>query len=134
AEVRRQRAAFRRGVLRAAAVATVLLAVVGGLAGLAIQRGNVARERLVRMNIATGNRLVDDWDLLGALPWFVEALRLDAGNRERESIHRLRIAATLDQCPKILQLWFHRGGVNAAVFSPDGRRALTAGEDGKAQV
>jgi WD40 repeat protein len=44
AEVRRQEAAFRRGVLRASLAATLLLVLVGGLAGAAIHETAVARQ------------------------------------------------------------------------------------------
>src|SRR5439155_1518074 len=32
------------------------------------------------------------------------------------------------------QIWFHRGPVNSVQWSPDGRRVITAGDDGTAQV
>src|SRR5207302_10020944 len=54
AEVRRQKAAFRRGVLRATAVAAVLLAALGALAGAALYQRSLAREQMVRMHVATG--------------------------------------------------------------------------------
>src|SRR5262249_59071084 len=80
---------------------------------------------VVHMDGAAGMRLVDDGDLFAALPWLVDALRLERGGRERSKIHRLRIAAVLRQCPKLTQVWFHDGPVNSAVFSPDGRFVLT---------
>src|SRR5262249_19350341 len=61
-----------------------------------------------------------------ALLWFVEALRKDACDSEREAMHRFRIAATAQLCPRSEQLWFHPGPVRQALFSPDGRRVLTA--------
>ena len=33
-----------------------------------------------RLTVATGERLVDDGDLFGALPWFAAALRLEEGD------------------------------------------------------
>src|SRR5262249_52900846 len=68
AELRRQKVAFRRGVLRATAVASVLLAVVSVLAGAAIYQRRLSQERLARMYISTGMRRVDDDDTLRALP------------------------------------------------------------------
>jgi WD40 repeat protein/tetratricopeptide (TPR) repeat protein len=95
-----------------------------------------SRQRLVRLTVANGADLLDDDNLLGALPWFAEALRLDQeqGESGREEIHRLRLAAVLKQCPRLVQLWFHRGKVNRAAFSPDGRLLLTGSDDGTAQV
>src|SRR5205823_4531108 len=69
AEVRRQRAAFRRGVLRATGVASMLLAVVSALAGAAIYQRRLSQERLARMYVSTGMRRLDDDDTLRALPW-----------------------------------------------------------------
>ena len=43
AELRRQRAAFRRGVLRTAAVAALILAIMATLAGVAFRQRNLAR-------------------------------------------------------------------------------------------
>src|SRR5439155_21250823 len=43
AEVRRQKAAYRRGLARASAVASLMLAVVSGLAGYAFTQRNAAR-------------------------------------------------------------------------------------------
>ncbi len=134
AEVRRQRAAFRRGVARTAAVGMVLIGIVGGLGGYAVRQRQVAEERLARSHVATGNRLVDEGDLLGALPWFVEALRLVQGRPVRESIHRLRIGSTLQQCPQLLQMWFHDGPVNSVRFNPAGTRVVTASDDGTARI
>ena len=74
---------------------------------------------------------MDQGDLISALPWFVEALRFDRGDRSRERTHRVRIAATLAQCPRLLQMWFHAGSVNSAVFSRDGRWVLTASDNRK---
>src|SRR5204863_5296014 len=68
------------------------------------------------------------------LPWFVEALRLDQGNQAREGIHRMRIATTLQECPKLTQLWSHQGPVTWAEFSRDGRRVVTASSDHTARV
>ncbi len=134
AELRRQKAAFRRGGARAAPVASVLGGITTGLAGYAVRQRRLSDERLARLHVATGNRLAEEGDLTGALPWFVEALRLEEGNAEREYAHRMRIGVTLDRCPKLAQLWFHRGGVHAAEFNVDGTRVVTAGNDGRAQV
>src|SRR5207247_1258211 len=93
-------------------------------------------QRLVRLYITNGVRVVDDGNLFGALPWFAEAQRLDEGNAAREPMHRMRFAAVLRQCPRLTQIWFHDKPVTDAEFSPDGRRVVTAtgGKGGEAGV
>ncbi len=134
AELRRQRAAYRKGLVRASALAGAVLAVMAGLAGFALQQQRVAEDRLVRLCVASGMRLVEEGNLLGALPWLAEALRLDHRDRAREEAHRIRLAAVLRQCPKLARAWFHDGPVNDAAFSPDGRRVVTASADSTARV
>src|SRR5262249_41001063 len=73
-------------------------------------------------------------NLLSSLPWFAEALRLGQGDPSRAENHRARLAAVLQQCPKLAQVWFHEGPVSHAEFSADGLRVLTAGADGVARV
>jgi WD40 repeat protein/serine/threonine protein kinase/tetratricopeptide (TPR) repeat protein len=89
-----------------------------------------AEERLVRLHVAHGVWLMDQGDYPAALPWLTEALRLDQGDPSREAVHRLRIGAVLQRCPRLTQVW---EGCRAA-FSPDGRRVVTGAENGTARV
>ncbi len=84
------------------------------------------RRILARQYVANGSRLLDSGNRTDALVWFVEALRKDAADAERVAMHRRRIAATAQLCPKPERIWFHSGPVREAIFSPDGRRVLTA--------
>jgi WD40 repeat protein/tetratricopeptide (TPR) repeat protein/predicted Ser/Thr protein kinase len=128
----------------AAATLILLLAVAIGspIAAFRINREKKSaqssaaesRARLVHQYVANGTRLVDEGDLLGALPWFAQALKEEQDNPERAEIHRLRLESTLQQCPKLVQMWFHEKGVDVAVFSPDGSRVLTGAGDGTARV
>jgi WD40 repeat protein/serine/threonine protein kinase/tetratricopeptide (TPR) repeat protein len=96
-----------------------------------------SRQRLVRLYGASGARLMDEQDLLGSLPWFAEAFRLDRGDPEREEMHRVRLSAILRQSPRLVQLWVHDAPVHYAAFSPDGSRVVTAGGEtaaGEARV
>jgi WD40 repeat protein len=93
-----------------------------------------SRQHLVRLLVAQGTHLLDEGDSIGALIWFVEALRLDEGDPARAQMHRLRIAAVLRQCPCVVQLWFHAGPVLQACFSPDGRYVLTTSADKTARL
>jgi len=92
-----------------------------------------SRVRLVRQYVANGNRLGDEGDLLGALPWFAKALK-EEQDPARAEIHRLRLGTTLQQCPKLVQVWFHNDVVQDTKFSPDGRWVITASSDRTARV
>lgn len=98
------------------------------------KKSEESRLRLVRLNVASGTRLMNDGDLLGSLPWFAEALRLDRGDPVREEINRTRLGAVLDQCPRPIQVWFHARPVKFTSYSPDGRSVVTASEDKTARV
>jgi WD40 repeat protein len=101
---------------------------------LAEARAGESRQRLVQLHVANGTRLLDDGDVLGALPWLTEALDLDQGDRAREERHRTRIAAALAQAPRLVHLWQHDHEVVHVAFSPDGRRIVTASKDHTARV
>src|SRR5207248_2055153 len=117
-------------------VAAVVVAGLAGLALLALSQLRRAdrlaaqsRQRLVRQYVTNGMRLADDGDLFGSLPWLVEALRQEQGHPAREGMHRLRLAAVLARCPRVVQVW-----PGPAWFSPDGRRVATPGPAGTARV
>src|SRR5207237_9225516 len=76
----------------------------------------------------------DAGDWFGSLVWFAEALDKDHADPKRESAHRMRYASVLRQCPRLVQLWFHEGGIRHASFRPDGHRVVTASTDGTARV
>src|SRR5260370_13348107 len=98
------------------------------------KRADEARQRQVGSEVAYGIRAMEGGDLLGSLPSFVEALRLDQGDARREEMHRLRLGAIFAQCPKLVQMWFQEKRVNWAEFSPDGQRILTVLYNGSAQI
>ena len=130
----------RRKPALAAAVAVATFIAISGLLGILWQWGRAEaqrsqnQERLVRLNTATGIRLMEGNDLIGAVPWLVEALRLEQGDPARQHTARIRIGAVLHQAPKLVQLWAHDDMVTWADFSPDGRRVATAGRDGIARI
>lgn len=86
-------------------------------------------ERLVRLSIANGVRLLDEADdPSGALLWFAQALPLVANRPAEEEIHRIRIQQTLNQLPPLLRVVpapEDRSTLSGA-FSPDGAWAATA--------
>jgi WD40 repeat protein len=88
----------------------------------------------VGANIAYGNQAMESGDLLGSLPYFVDALHLDSGNLSQTTTHRLRIGSVLAQCPKLTHVWSEGMQVNQGEFSPDGNRVLVAEFQGSVKV
>jgi serine/threonine protein kinase/WD40 repeat protein len=96
------------------------------LAALEAQRqANLARDRLlVSGDVANGTHALDAGDASGALVWYGQALRRDAGDPAREEVHRVRLASVLRRCPKPIQMWFTPLAGPPPVLSPDGSRVL----------
>jgi WD40 repeat protein/serine/threonine protein kinase len=101
---------------------------------LAEDRALESRQRLVRLHVANAERMLDEGDLLGALPWLTEALHLDTADGPRQEANRTRLAAVLAQAPRLAHVWCHEQDVEHAAFSPDGRRVVTASRDHTARV
>lgn len=138
AELRRQREAFRLGVLRTASLATLILALVGALGLYAQRNAWVRQQSLVRLYNATGARRLDAGDVLGALPWFAAASRLTAQSPADYQLARLRVAALLSEAPRLVQLWTlaEPGSypVNDVDFNAVTNLLVAAGDDGFAYV
>ena len=86
--------------------------------------GATARDRLNRLNIATGTRHLDTGDVDSALLWYARAWDADRDPAAEES-HRLRVGAALAARPELVGLGVHNAPVLDAVFSPNGARILT---------
>src|SRR5207245_1284002 len=101
------------------------------------QSGQRAVREIEKVYQATGLRLADSGDLFGALVMFAKPLQRDLllPVRDEES-HRRRVACYLRYTlrPTLLGVIPHKGGVLQAAFSADGRRLVTASEDGTARV
>jgi WD40 repeat protein len=134
AEVRRQRAAFRRGLLRTAAASSAIMAVIGGLAFSERRTAQrEAQERLMAehylyaadMNLA--QRAWERRDLAGAL-------ELLEGHRPRPGDHDVRGFEwrhlwRLCQGEARASFTGHVGVVTSVAFSPDGRLLASGGGD-----
>jgi WD40 repeat protein/tetratricopeptide (TPR) repeat protein len=124
------------------ALATTLLAGVVGLAFLYLRaerlRGEAegqrdqARWRLARNYMTGGSQRVERGDVLGALPWLVEAYALEEGNPARDEVHRIRLALHERLAPRLERQWQGPGPASWAGFTPDGRSVVAVGVDGKA--
>ena len=93
-----------------------------------------SRQRQVGASVAYGNRALENADLLGALPYFTEALYLDQGNPTREAAHRLRIGSLLDQCPKLTHFYKAERRLNNGEFSPNSNQVVITEFFGEARM
>jgi WD40 repeat protein len=82
----------------------------------------VARHRLARSHVLSGNRLLEAGDDFGALVWYAEALKLEEGTRQ-EDLHRLRIGLILMGAPRLASVW--RLPPGEAHTDHDGDRVLS---------
>jgi WD40 repeat protein/tRNA A-37 threonylcarbamoyl transferase component Bud32 len=90
------------------------------------------RKLLVQVNVSSGMNELDDRYSFTALLWFMQALRLDDADRERN--HRTRIGVALRQFPRLVQVLGNGEALSCARLSPDGRRVFTGWENGVAQL
>jgi hypothetical protein len=101
----------RRKPVVAALAASLTVVFVAGLAGVVTQwrraaiKSEESRQQVARLNVLSGVQLMQAGDHFKSLLWFAEALRTDAGRKEREEIHRLRIASVLHECPRLVQVY-----------------------------
>src|SRR6185437_15671044 len=100
----------------------------------AVSQRHEAARQLMQMHVAAGMRRMESGELPASLLWFAEALRIAQKEKLPEGAHRLRWAAVLAQCPRPVQVWVHEKKINAVQLSLDGRRVLTAGTDGTAEI
>ncbi|MGO8932026.1 MAG: protein kinase family protein [Limisphaerales bacterium] len=115
----------------------VLALIIAGLVGLvlfqSVESGKQAaelRQRKAGFCVAYGVRALDEDDLLGALPWFAEALCQDRDTPRTGLAHRLRLGTLLQQCPTIVQMWFTDCPFNFAQFAGQENQVLLPTADG----
>jgi WD40 repeat protein len=95
----------------------------------AAEKARAENQRLLISGyVANGGRASDGGDVFGALVWYGAALDLDRGEAAREEPHRVRLAAALRRCPRLVQVWFGHEAI-APALSPDGRRVLLFHKD-----
>src|SRR5688572_13045686 len=70
------------------------------------QRETVERQRQVATTVSFGSRALEAGDMLGALPWFVEALHLERSDTYKVRTHRLRLGSLLQHSPRPVQMWY----------------------------
>jgi WD40 repeat protein len=134
AELRRQQQAYRRGLIRAGTASGVALALIGALAGLAIrneQRAKAVSERLSRQIYFTDMNLLQAAYEAGNLARANELLEQTRTSKYRgfEWGYWNRLLH-----PELATLHLKSESVLSVVFSPDGRRFVTVGDNGAAQL
>jgi len=137
-----EREAYRRGMLRTASIASVIVAIILVLAwqvwANALAKSRQAaqiRSTTVRLTVAKGLNAAKTGDWLSACLWFSEAFVLDelfqvAGYSPLgQQNHRLRIDSLLLQSPRLEQMWFEPGTL-CGFFDPAGEQVLLGGKNG----
>lgn len=132
-EDERQKEAYRRGVVRAAGYAGVIIVVAAWLAiqarGSAEEAQRLAAEsrgRLLEQYVSTGTGRLDDGDSVGAMPYFAQALSLVQGTGGDEPVARARLRAALDGSPRLVAVLEAPLDLRALAFSPDGEELAAA--------
>ncbi len=100
----------------------------------AVAKSEEIRKFPSKQYVQRGSRALDDNDYSLGLLWFVQALKLDAGDADRERDHRLRVANTWMHMPRITAMFFHDGPIKHAEPSPDGKRIVSASYDDTARI
>jgi serine/threonine protein kinase len=118
--IRRLRLLEKRLVLltRAGIAAAGLAVLIGLLFWQNYREKTVARRIVARTYINRGSGSMNQGDLLGALPWYAQALNLGALSHEEEETDRVRLDTALRQAPRLLRLWFDNTTVNRVAFTP----------------
>ena len=115
--------------LTASVVALVAISIISTVAKQKLANmGEERRVQLVRLNLATAERLVEAGDAAGALHWQLQAMQLETDPDEL-ALQRVAVGALLRETPQVEAMFFHGGPVTFATFSPDGRRLVTTSED-----
>jgi WD40 repeat protein/tetratricopeptide (TPR) repeat protein len=92
---------------------------------IAVAKSAESLQRLSNQLVSNGNlpRAQGDW--LACLPWYADALAIDAGEPERQALHRMRVAGTLRRIPRLVHLtWMPLEAGETVSFAPDGLRLL----------
>jgi serine/threonine protein kinase/WD40 repeat protein len=87
----------------------------------------LAEGRLARQYVSNGAQALERGDLFDALPWFLEALKIEKDDPKRAEMHLIRLHTVLQQSPRV-QLFFKDGPPKAVGFSQDYSGTVTASD------
>ncbi|MCW5556625.1 MAG: protein kinase [Verrucomicrobiae bacterium] len=85
-----------------------------------------AEKNLAQLNVAEGQRRVEEGDYFGALRLFAEAFKLEESDPDRAALHQTRLASVFQHCPKLVNIWSAGSNLTWAAFTRDGSRLVTA--------
>jgi WD40 repeat protein/serine/threonine protein kinase/class 3 adenylate cyclase len=138
----KEKAAYRRGIVRTAGIASAILAVIVALAWqvrsnalVKYRQAAQIRSTTVRLTMANGVSAANNGDWLSAGLWFSEAFVLDelfqvAGDPElTRKTHRMRVNSVSQRSPSLEQMWFDRGNMSGG-FDSSGQFVLLGGTNG----
>ncbi|MHB1560835.1 MAG: WD40 repeat domain-containing serine/threonine protein kinase, partial [Isosphaeraceae bacterium] len=92
---------------------------------IAVARSAESRQRLVTQLVSNANIARAEGDWLAALPWYADALDIDADDPDRGPFQRMRVGATLRQVPRLVHLTRLPLGENEVLdLAPDGLRLV----------
>lgn len=104
----RQHRRFRVVAWTMVSLLSVTTVAAAGLAWWANQQRVIAERRLVDLQyVPAGLQALRAGDAATAMLWFVEALKLDAGDAYWESLHRSRLASILATHPRLVDIRWH---------------------------
>src|SRR5262245_33255507 len=132
AELLRQRAAYRRGLIRATAVATLILIILSSLSIYAFRQRDraVAQEQSNRwlLYAAQMNLAQQAWESadLGRVEDLLEAHRPHSGGEDLRGFEWYYLWSVSHRFSSTLR---HNNAVFSVVYSPDGKRLATGSED-----
>jgi WD40 repeat protein len=141
AEVRRQRAAYRRGVVRATSIGAAMLAVVSGLALFGIGQARLAREQAVNLrrnlyaaDVSLAYQLWQEGNVSRALA-LLETYRRPKYGEEDLRGFEWRYLWRLCRSQALVTFHGHTGAIlGAMAFSPEGERLATGAEDSTVRI
>ncbi|HEV3341708.1 MAG TPA: protein kinase, partial [Pirellulales bacterium] len=84
-----------------------------------------SRAQLAQQYTVVGTQLMEQGDLLAALPWLAGALHVDPREGNAQAMHRRRFESAWRHSPRLLRVWFHDKPVRAVYFCPGDERVLT---------
>jgi WD40 repeat protein len=139
AELRRQRSAYRRGLLRAGAVASAILLVVAALAGIAVRNGRAAleREREMRRLLYASDMVPAQQAVDSNLPKRARALleaHIPRPGQEDLRTFEWRYLWRRSRDQSLFTSPDQESPVFSLAFSRDGRRLATGLMDGRVRL